>query len=68
LCLSWWTASIGLLERLFCLLGEYALHLGTIVLVVTVLTLFTEVPTAHLASAVVDLAAAAGAEASRAEL
>jgi hypothetical protein len=58
----------GLLERLFCLLGEYALHLGTIVLVVTVLTLFTEVPTAHLASAVVDLAAAAGAEASRAEL
>jgi hypothetical protein len=49
----WWTASTGLLERLFCLLGEYALHLGTIVLVVTVLTLFTEVPTAHLAAAAV---------------
>lgn len=45
----------GVLERVFCLQGEYALHLGTIVLVVTALTLFTEVPTASLASTVAEV-------------
>ena len=35
---------IGVLERVFCLIGEYALHLGTILLVATVLTLYTEIP------------------------
>lgn len=36
---------IGVLEYVFCILGEYGLHLGTILLVATVLTLYTEIPT-----------------------
>lgn len=39
------TSLLGVLERVFCLIGEYALHLGTILLVVTVLTIYTEIPT-----------------------
>lgn len=34
----------GILERVFCALGEYALHLGTILIVAIVLTLYTEIP------------------------
>lgn len=48
---------IGVLERVFCLIGEYALHLGTILLVATVLTIYTEIPTVNTsmdAAAVVD--------------
>lgn len=60
------------MERVFCLLGEYALHLGTILVVVTVLTLVTEVPTANLSAAVVDVVAdatvSAAASAAQAEL
>lgn len=29
---------------MFCAIGEYALHLGTILLVATFLTLYTEIP------------------------
>mmetsp|Transcript_67898 Transcript_67898/g.133547 ORF Transcript_67898/g.133547 Transcript_67898/m.133547 type:complete len:410 (+) Transcript_67898:17-1246(+) len=32
----------GLLERVFCLFGEYALHMGTILLATTVLSLYME--------------------------
>jgi hypothetical protein len=56
----------GVLERVFCLLGEYALHLGTILLVATALTLYTEVPTASLSSVVQEVASAVAA--SQAEL
>lgn len=47
---------------MFCLIGEYALHLGTILLVATVLTIYTEIPTASTSS--VDTAAVAEAVAS----
>lgn len=39
-CMAWYQAGIdGFLERVYCFLGESALHLGSIVLVVFVLTL-----------------------------
>lgn len=54
----------GVLERVFCLIGEYALHLGTILLVATVLTIYTEIPTvgtsaSSSASVTMDVTAAA---------
>ena len=48
---------LGVLERVFCIIGEYALHVGCILLVVTLLTIYTEIPA--LADASVAVAAVA---------
>jgi len=38
----------------FCAIGEYALHLGTILLVTTLLTLYTEIPLGDAATSVAN--------------
>ncbi len=42
------------MERVFCAIGEYALHLGTILLVTTLLTLYTEIPLGDAATSVAN--------------
>lgn len=49
----------GILERIFCTIGEYSLHAGTILLVAAVFTLYSDIPdvaslNAHYSGVVID--------------